>query len=296
MPEIELTLYKISKLRFINKSRLKAGVYNFPDFLLIGPQRTGTSWLFKNMSNHPEIFMPYEKELFFFSRLINKSVKYYYSDRIEWYSSKFKPTLWNFVRLNISNLKSFRNIKSLNLNFKRIYSSNLKGEATTSYAAMDEALIKEIVILNPDIKIIMLLRHPVDRAWSHAKKDLLRDPKKSISEVDFRAFKKFYTSEYQIRCGQYINIISNWKKYIKDGNFLIDFFDNIIKNPSDLLLRIFKFLGVSNNPTYINSSLSRQIINPTGKVIMPETHKQLLIQLFQSEINKVNDKYGIDWK
>lgn len=296
MAKIELTSDKISRLRYIDKTNLKRGIYDFPDFLLIGPQRTGTTWLFRNLVRHPEVFMPYEKELFFFSHLTDKTSKYYHSDTLEWYSSKFVPTLRSFIRRNFSSLKTFKSIKSMRFSLNGIYSPYITGEATASYAVMDEALINEIARLHPDIKAIMLLRNPIDRAWSHAKKDLLREPKRSVYEVDFKNFENFCKNDYQIRCGQYTKIIDKWKRYVKEGNFFIDLFDNIFKNPSELLERILGFLGVLVNSKYSDISLTRRIINPTAIDLIPVSHKKLLFQLFQSEINKVNETYGANWE
>jgi hypothetical protein len=38
----------------------------FPDFLIIGAQKAGTTWLHRNIQTHPQIWMPKEKELHYF--------------------------------------------------------------------------------------------------------------------------------------------------------------------------------------------------------------------------------------
>ena len=40
---------------------------------------------------------------------------------------------------------------------------------------MDGDLIDEVVTLNPEIRVVLMVRDPVERAWSHAKKDLVRN-------------------------------------------------------------------------------------------------------------------------
>ena len=47
-----------SRLHWIRVARAGASLRNFPDFLIVGPQRTGTTWLFYNLRGHPEIFLP----------------------------------------------------------------------------------------------------------------------------------------------------------------------------------------------------------------------------------------------
>src|SRR6056297_1956378 len=89
MATIKVTQEMFSKLKYINTKGLKEGLYEFPDFLIIGPQRTGTTWLHRNLLLHSDIFLPHTKELYFFNYLEKSGGKYYTSDRLEWYSSQF---------------------------------------------------------------------------------------------------------------------------------------------------------------------------------------------------------------
>lgn len=47
-------------------SNEKIDINLFPDFLIIGPHRSGTSWLYKNLEQHPQVFFPCQKEVNFF--------------------------------------------------------------------------------------------------------------------------------------------------------------------------------------------------------------------------------------
>ena len=53
-----------------------------PNFICIGAQRAGTTWLYHCLKEHPEVFVPEKKELRFFN--------YHYSDGIEAYKQNFK--------------------------------------------------------------------------------------------------------------------------------------------------------------------------------------------------------------
>jgi hypothetical protein len=297
MAKIFIDENKIKWLKKIDTKDLKIGFYIFPDFLLIGPQRTGTTWLFRNLIRHPDIFMPYEKEVFYFSHLEKEKSKYFRSDRLEWYSSRFKTTLNSYLRTNYALYQDFRDIKTLRLNPIKFFSCKIKGEATASYAVMNENIINEICILHPDIKIILLLRHPIERAWSHAKKNLSRDKNIPLSELKYSAFHEFYNSKYQISCGNYTTIIERWNKFIKKENFFIDLFDNIQKNPSELLLKIIDFLNIKKNPyNYFDPEITNTTINATQKKPIPERDKEALKYLFESEILKINERYNACWK
>jgi hypothetical protein len=295
MATIELTTEKISRLRHVNRHDLKPGRYEFPDFLLIGPQRTGTSWLHENLCFHPEIFMPSKKELYFFNKLITKSGANYTSDRLEWYSARFTPGFSDIIRQNALHLKNTRSLGSLNFSFKKLFSPCMKGEATASYAVMKESLIEEIALLNPDIKTIMLIRNPLERAWSHAKKDLLRQTQKTLQEVSIDDFKKFYSKDYQLRCGGYSEIIRKWGLIIGRDKFFIGMYDDIETRPNDLLRNIFSFLGVSDSREHINSLLSSVVINKTTKEVIPERHRAFLLDLFRDELEELNQTFKMRW-
>ncbi|MGQ3686307.1 MAG: sulfotransferase domain-containing protein [Candidatus Loosdrechtia sp.] len=299
MAKIQLTDEILPKLKYINKKGLKEGTYYFPDFLIIGPQRTGTTWLSNNLVINPQIFIPFQKEFFFFNALIKKRKEdMYTSDRLEWYSNKFSPRISNviltYLKYNIKNFMTFKRLEVGNMNLIKCFHSRVMGESTASYAAMEECLINEIVVLNPDIKIIMLIRNPIDRAWSHAKKDLLKWQRKSFPEIKFSDFENFYNDEYILRCGKYTEIIEMWNKYIKQENFFIGVFDDIIKNPKDLLMRIFKFLEVRCNEKVI-ARFSETVINSTPEKEMPEIHRDYLKKLFENEISKLNKMFNLDW-
>jgi hypothetical protein len=295
MAVINLTPSILSSLRFVDKSTLTCGRYEFPDFLLIGPQRTGTTWLHQNMSVHPEIYMPPEKELYFFNLLTDKSNDHYSSDTLDWYSRKFTTNLWSWYRQNYLNVRH-NGLSSLNFQIRKFMSNPLKGEATASYAVMDDGLINEVITLNPDIKVVILLRNPIDRAWSHAKKKLLQKDKKTFEEVGLSKFVEFYQSTYQIKCGQYTKIIESWSKFVRKDNIFLGFYDDIKRNPISLLQQIYGFLKLSKDESTIRGSMSEKIINPTSDDRIPDSHREILFDLFKEEISALNERFGLNWK
>jgi len=103
-----------------------------PDFLIIGAQKCGTTSLYRYLIQHPQIEPAIKKEIHYFDLNYNKP--------IQWYLNQF-PAL-------------------------KTQSDRITGEATPYYIFHPHApyRIKEHM---PDAKIIVLLRNPVDRAYSH---------------------------------------------------------------------------------------------------------------------------------
>ena len=132
----------------------------FPDFLILGPQRTGTTWLYFNLHMHPEILLHRMKETYFFSTLGKPDNPHFHYPCLEDYLDSYIEPLGERLKKHYICLR-----KSL-----AFYRPKILGEATASYALLPEEIIVEIVRLKPNIKGIIMLRDPVERAWSHAKK------------------------------------------------------------------------------------------------------------------------------
>lgn len=118
--------------RLLNKfKRLSAPLRPFPDFIIIGAQKGGTSSLFSYLKQHSQLQLPDKKEIHFFDNDYQKGVN--------WYRSHFP-------------MKIFDNIKT--------------GEATPYYLFHPHAP-QRIFQHCPKVKLIVMLRNPTDRAYSH---------------------------------------------------------------------------------------------------------------------------------
>jgi len=267
-------------------------IYTVPDFLMIGPQRTGTTWLSRHLVQHPEVFIPAEKELYYFNYLMEGEGQLFHSKKLSWYLSKFKPGLMDFLRLNAMNVKMMGRLPKESLNWLQYKRAGLFGEATASYAAMDEALIADVLTLNPDIKIIMMVRNPIDRAWSHAKKDLLKAKKRSMKDVPFAEFAEFYQRDYQKRCGQYQEMIALWQKHVDEKHFFIQRFADIKQKPKQMFDDVCNFLAIK--PMADTLMKQQKIVNPTPRTSLPEEHRVLLESLFADEVAYLQKQGWLD--
>ncbi len=111
-----------------------------PDFIIIGAQKCGTTSLYQYLVEHPSIYPASTKEVGYFDR--------YYSDDIKWYRAQFPSSLRKYYVRWV-----------LGQDF-------ITGEASTGYILNPHAL-KRISKVVPWAKLILILRNPVDRAYSH---------------------------------------------------------------------------------------------------------------------------------
>ncbi len=271
------------KLRYIDVSP-GLNCQLFPDFLLLGPQRTGTTWLHTNLTFHPHILMPTVKEIFFLNRLDPQHPKHKTRDLREYlqhfqepWSERWRKT-WFHLRVH-----------------KELYWPRIRGEATASNAVIPPEIISDISFLNPDLKAILIIRNPVTRAWAHAKKKLFRGKGRDVSEIDDSTFKDFFVSDYQLHCGRYSQMIENWSQYLKSGHLLLLSFDDISEDPEGLLTRVFQFLGIPSQAKYIGPQ-ARQVINRTDPTYqshrLPAHLQGFLEEVFADELRQLPSLLG----
>ena len=267
-----------------------------PDFLCIGAQKSGTTWLHKNLLEHPNISFPHLKELHYYDeieagictnlycRIFNKHWKN------EWWRHTLKYSMYE--ALKSKNVKKF--IWLLNYFFsprgKYWYmslfpndSNTISGELTPEYAALSPKLIKRIHNHFPEVKIILLLRNPIEREWSGIKMWHKRVRNvKSMDEVE----SEFLIAQAKQRndLSEYCTTIENWTATFPRQQILIRFFDEIVDNPRDLLQDVYSFLGIEGNfqtgveEVAANKGLSGKIPSEI-KSILWSKYKQELLKL-----------------
>jgi hypothetical protein len=208
-----------------------------PNFLIIGSARSGTTSLYEYLTKHPSIIPGVGKEVYFFDKKFSKG--------INWYKSFF-PT-----KLNMSRAEN------------KLKSKCLTGEATPRYLHYPHAP-KRIFSILPHVKLIVLLRNPIDRAYSHYQMEVDSGHEKlsfedAISNEEERItshMKKmendenfysvnFYRKSYLTR-GIYVDQLKRWFKYFPREKFLILKSEDLYSNPSNTYQQVLDFLGLSN--------------------------------------------------
>jgi hypothetical protein len=149
---------------------------------------------------------------------------------------------------------------------------------------MDRDLVEEIAVLRPDVKVLLMVRHPVDRAWSHAKKDLVRNRGRRADEITDAQWSAFFRDPYQLRCARYEENLAVWRECFGDANVFVGTFEEVESRPADLLRRVTRFLGVSDDERCVDPELLRSVVNPTGRAEVPERFRHELTALFAREI------------
>lgn len=228
-----------------------------PDFICIGGQRTGTTWLHHVLSANDTVWMPPCKELHHYDALCAEVETYPYryrehlGSRLRHYGlaaaraatrRKLRPDV--AVRLDPEwDLKYFlRPGRSPDwyrgLFETRAARGRVTGEITPAYSLLPPDHVARIARELPKVRIIAILRDPVARARSHALKDLppeaARDPRRMIDFMRDPAC--FGRSDWPA-------ILGRWRAEIPPERMLVLDFDDIRTDPAAFLAQVAAFLG-----------------------------------------------------
>lgn len=177
-------------------------------------------------------------------------------------------------------LKWYLSLFETNNNYKA------KGEITPAYAILDTEAIQEISKINHNMKIIIILRNPIYRAWSfiryeHTLGHLDLNDNQSIDRI-------IYSDMFAHR-NNYSEIINRWKKFFPEKNFHVTFFDDIIEYPKDVLQNIFSFINV--DPFHFNYNIVDEKIGKSKQVEMPQEIKKKLISTLHTEMKTLAEMF-----
>ena len=238
------------------------------DFIVPGAQKSGTTALHYFLSKHPQVALPDRQELHFF-------------DDEETFARA--PVDYEF----------------LHLHFRPLAKSAITGEVTPSYLYWKPAM-ERIRNYNPQIKLVILLRNPIDRAFAHWNMQRF----KGREPLDFLPALK----EEPRRIAQPLSIESRRFAYIDRGFYsgqldrAFNFFpreqvktlkfEDFRDRKQQTLDRIFDFLGVKRLP--VSHDKDRNVV-PYERAMVVEERKYLL-EVFASEFQKLEKMLGWDLK
>ncbi len=284
------------------------------DFLGIGAQKSATSWLSQNLRDHPDIWMPPRKELHYFDRSLKYISPSYlatdnYQERkkgLEKHNVLFRKKMNNELELarrsgNKKVVDWFENYFCKDISddwYQSLFiqgGNKKKGEITPSYSILTIEDIKHIKGLFPDLKLIFLLRDPIERAWSQLR--FLIKTGRFSSSISIEEIKSFIDSDFQTSRGDYLGILSRWQSVFLPSQFFIAYYDEVVESPKALLSRLFNFLSLNPDKSSFLSLHKKSNVSPTIEI--PNEIKEYLISKYYDEIERLislsHSIYPVKW-
>lgn len=260
--------YKIA-LRFASNYLFKRKK-TFPTFLIIGTQKGGTSSLFEYLMHHPQIAGSFIKEVQYFTG------RYWVGQR--GYSSFFPSISDTITQI---------------------------GESTPYYLFSPEAP-ERVHALIPNVKIIALLREPVERAYSHYKHNTRRGHEtrsfeecvahdiklakgSGIDRATGEGAESFQHHSY-VRRGLYAEQLERWYKLFPKENIKLLRAEDFFADPYKITAQTIDFLGLRPHAIETDTAHNQFAYDRKKRDQFPE-----LIEFFKKPNEKLNQMTGINW-
>lgn len=225
-PHLPGSLKKIGVTKAVQVRTLLGKSRALPDFIIIGAQRSGSTSLYNYLAEHPCVSPTLHKEVHFFDE--------YFDRGVEWYKAHFDSSDY---------------LKAHHL---------ITGEASPYYI-LNPAVPERIAELIPQIKLIALLRNPIDRAYSHyntrVKNGKEQLPFETAINKEIAAFNRYNgkgyhaflddyeTIPYLARC-LYADQLRPWMARFPKEQLLILRSEDLYTDSSNTYKKVLEFLNL----------------------------------------------------
>jgi hypothetical protein len=197
------------------------------DFIVVGTQKGGTTSLWQYLRSHPSIYLPEDKEAPFFSTAL---------------------------AVEPGGFSAF-----MALHFASAPAGALLGKVTPHYMmgnnqVQSDAIAQRIAMVLPGVRIVALLRDPIERAISHYRMSQRRAietrsfdemARELLAPAQLKAARAAptETTSYLIQ-GEYARILEGYLRHIPRPRVHVEFTDELARDPAGVLDRVLVFLGL----------------------------------------------------
>jgi hypothetical protein len=216
-----------------------------PNFFILGAAKAGTTTLVDILRQHPQAYLPFDKEPMFFSRDV------FYQNGLEWYSRTY---------------------------FKNAHAYPVRGEASPHYLYWAEKVAPRVKTAYDDhsVRFIVILRHPVDRAyswyWNMVREGLEDLPfEQALAEepgrlrINMDAFRSLGSMQYGYVFGsRYAAQLNHFLDCFERSRFLFLLQDDLLEDFNRVSRQVFQFLDLEEH-VQVRASISNPASMPRSR-------------------------------
>ena len=215
------------------------------DFFIVGAPKAGTTSLYHYLSEHPQVEMSSQKEPDYFSdKAIHEQGMYYAKNRVN--------TLDKYESLFVQK------------------ESVVYGEASVSYLFY-ENVAEDIKKYNPNAKIIIMLRNPIERAFSHYLMDyrlgLISDSFENVLAKKSKHKNAHLFYQQYIEVSKYSKQIQRYLDFFEKDSILFIDYEDLKINVSKTVDQVYNFLHISTEFAADINTKHNTFTMPKNKVI-----------------------------
>jgi hypothetical protein len=206
-----------------------------PTFLGIGSLRCGSTWLYQVLKCHPDIKLSDRKEMcFFFMREMLQH-------DLHWYEAHFEPA-------------------------NRGEPKPVRGEISPPYCRLKPWQVNRIADLLPDLRIILTLRHPIERVWSQALLEFGYLKGEDVRKVSSINFMRQVERARNRLSSDYRRTIQIWSDAFGRDALHIGFFDQLQQDPQIYINGILRHIGAAT-PWTVPANLINSKVHATTSLV-----------------------------
>jgi hypothetical protein len=233
-----------------------------PTFLGIGSQRCATTYLHQVLVAHPHVQMATKERNFFNYNIRRRG--------LDWYLKYFETD-------------SEREVHA-------------RGEISPTYAVMRRREIQMTRELFPDLKLVLLVRHPVARMWSALRRHWTYSYLDDVADVgkDVSSMLGYADQRLADAFGDYRAIYRNWSSVFDENQILLLRFKRMKDEPDRTVARVLDFVGVEPDVDWIRSYRENADIRNRSKadVDMPAYVRYYLCRRYLDRTRVFNEMTG----
>ncbi len=204
--------------------KLRRNIMKLPTFLVVGIEKAGTTSIYQYLNQHPQVYMSPVKETNFLER--------------DWENFQGKP--------NPKRIDTWEKYSNL---FSNVQDEIAIGEVSPNYLFHYKSSSERIIKYVPDVKIIAILRNPVDRAYSdylmHLRDSINVEKVRSLTEqVQFRA-----DTSFTLKKGFYYTPVKYYFDTFGKERVKIYLYNDLSENSSAMMQDMYQFIGVNSDFT-----------------------------------------------
>lgn len=277
------------------------------DFMCIGAQKAGTTWLYEMLRPHPQLWLPPLKELHYFDRspayssnnflLSDRPLRRLFSRKA--HNREFRQKLRQVLRVawarrSCSTFSWAVRFGAGVVNdewYRSLFAgtSLLRGEITPSYTMLDLHDVTRVQRLVPKLKVILLLRNPIDRAWSQIRHDWAHGVFHGIDNFDQVC--QFIDSPHQVLRSDYLGTLRIWEAHFPPEQIFVGFHDDIAERPAEVLPAILRFLGCDTSQGVELEELQKRV-HVSKEKEMPTAVRRYLAAKYHGDLVTLAARFG----
>jgi hypothetical protein len=136
------------------------------------------------------------------------------------------------------------------------------------------------------------MRDPIERSWSSAMMTFGKRGGRAVESIgDDELMRHFERTSHTLR-GDYLRTLSLWEGVFEPDRVFVGFLDQIQNSPRELLVRVYRFLGVTDDEAYIPASVAAKVNTSPRRSGVPERFRAHLARLYLPQLQELSDRFG----